>query len=75
MDTVPGGDVNDAIAAAKYFRQFWPVEDRALDKQRSRLQIPRSTNIQNHRRIAPVEQPGYESLAEISRPAGQKHLH
>ena len=27
VDAVPGGDVNDAVAAAKYLRQLRPVQD------------------------------------------------
>ena len=46
-----------------------------VDKQRSLFQIPRRANVENDRRVALVEQPRYEGLAEISRPSGQKHLH
>jgi hypothetical protein len=75
VDAVPSGDVDDAIAAAKCLRQLRPVQNGPIDEQRSLFQIPRSANIQNDRRVAFIEQPGYEGLAEISRPSGQKHLH
>ena len=45
VDAVPGGDVDDAIAAAKHFRQFRPVENGPLDEHRSLLQIQRRTDI------------------------------
>jgi hypothetical protein len=66
--------MNDAIAAAKYFRQLRPIQNGSLDEHRSRFHIPWRTNVQNDRRITPVEQFGYESLAEIPRPSCQKHL-
>ena len=75
VDSVPGGDMNNAIATTKCFRQLRPVENRSLGKHRSRLQISWCPNIQNDGRITPVEQPGDEGLAEISRPSCQKHLH
>src|SRR5271157_2599678 len=75
MDAVPGGNVDDAIATAKHFRQLRPVENGSLDEHRSLFQSPWRTDIENDGRITPVEQPGYESLAEITRPACQKHLH
>jgi hypothetical protein len=59
----------------KYFGQHRAVENGPLDKHRSLLQIPRRPNIENDRRVALVEQLGYEGLAEISRPSGQQHLH
>jgi hypothetical protein len=31
VDAVPGGDVNDAVAAAKYLRQLGAVQNRPLD--------------------------------------------
>jgi len=75
VDTVPRGYVDNAIAAAKYFRHLRPVQNRPFDKQRSLFQIPWRTNIENDRRITPVEQPGDESPSEISGPSCQKHLH
>jgi hypothetical protein len=75
MDAVPGGYVNDEVAAAKYLRELRPVQNRRLDKHRSLFQIPRRANIQNDRRVALAEQHGHEGLAEISLPSGQKHLH
>jgi len=75
MDAVPGGYVNDEVAAAKYLRELRPVQNRRLDKHHSLFQIPRRAIIQNDRRVALAEQHGHEGLAEISRPSGQKHLH
>jgi len=75
VDTVPGGDVDNALAAAKYVCQFRPVQNGPLDKHPSLFQIPWRTNIQNDRCVAFGKQHRYEGLAEISRPSGQKHLH
>src|SRR5271169_2274309 len=41
-----------------------------LGKQRSLFQVAGRANIENGRYVAPVEQPGHEGLAEISRPSG-----
>src|SRR5206468_5049895 len=71
VDTVPGGYVDDAVAAAKYLRQLRPVQNGPLDKNGFFFQIPWSENIQNDRCVTLVEQHGYESLAEISRPSGE----
>ena len=57
--------MNDAIAAAKYFRQPRPVENGSLGKHRSRFQITWRTNVEHHRGVTPVEQPGDEGQAEI----------
>src|SRR6516162_9739919 len=38
VDPVPGGDVNDAVAAAKYLRQFGAVQDGPLDEHGSLVQ-------------------------------------
>jgi hypothetical protein len=46
VDTVPGGDVNNAIAATKYVCQLRPVQNGPLDKHRFLFQIPWRTNIQ-----------------------------
>ena len=51
------------------------ADSASLDKQRSPFQMPRRANVENDRRVASVEQLGHESLAEISRPSGQQHLH
>jgi hypothetical protein len=59
----------------KYFLQLRPVQNRPFDKHRALFQIPWHTNIQNNRRITPMEEPGYEGPPEISRPSCQKHLH
>jgi hypothetical protein len=75
VDTMPRSDVNDGIAAAKYFGQRRPVQNRPCDKDLSLFQIPWRANIQNDGRITPVEQPWHESPPEISRPSCQKHLH
>jgi hypothetical protein len=75
VDAVPGGDVNDAIAAAEYFCQIRPVENGPVEKHCVLVQIPWSANVQNHRHIAPSEQDGHEGLAEIPGPSCQKHLH
>src|ERR1700731_3587110 len=58
VDAVPGGYVNDEVAAAKYLRELRPVQNRCLDKHRSLFQIPRRANIQNDRRVALAEQTG-----------------
>src|SRR5208282_6761882 len=39
VDTVPCGYVDNTVAAAKYFRQLRPVENRSFDKHRFRFQI------------------------------------
>jgi hypothetical protein len=75
VDAVPGGDVDNAVTSANYLRQRQPVHDGPLDKHRSLFQMPWRANVENDRRVAPAEQPGHESLGEISRPAGQQHLH
>src|ERR1700757_4086047 len=49
VDAVPGGDVNDEIAAAKYPRQLRAVEDGPLDKHGSLVQMRWRTNIENDR--------------------------
>jgi hypothetical protein len=72
---VPGGYVDNAIAATKYFCEPRPVQNRSFNKHRFLFQIPWSTNIQDHWCITFVEQHGYEGLAEISGPSGQKHFH
>src|SRR5260370_21771079 len=74
VDAVPGGDVDDAIAATKYLGQVRSVQNRPLDKHRPRFEMPRGANIQNDRRVTFVEQLGQEGAAEISGPARQKHL-
>src|SRR6516162_10233931 len=75
VDAVPGGDVDDAVAAAKYLRQLRAVQYRPLDELGSLVQRHWRANIENDRRVALVEQPGYEGLPEISRSSGQQHLH
>src|SRR5271163_2516611 len=70
VDAVPGGDVDDAVAAAKVLRQPRPVQDGPLDEHGSLVQMRRRADIENDRRVALVEQPGYESLAELSRSSG-----
>jgi hypothetical protein len=40
VDTVPGGDVDDAIAATEYFLQLRPIQNGPLDKHRSLFQNP-----------------------------------
>jgi hypothetical protein len=55
VDAVPGGDMDNAIAATKYLRQLRPVQNGPLDKQRSLFQIPRRANIENDRCVALVE--------------------
>jgi hypothetical protein len=75
VDAVPGGDVDDAIAAAQCLYQLRPVQDGPLDKPRSLFQIPWSAKVENDRCVALGEQPGHKSLAEISGPSGQQHLH
>jgi hypothetical protein len=62
-------------SSARPLRLLRPVQNRPFDKHGSLFQIPWRTNIQNDRRITPVEQPGYESPPEISGPSCQKHLH
>ena len=71
---MPGGDVDDAVAAAKYLRQLRAVQYRPLDELDSLVQRHWRANIENDRRVALVEQPGYEGLPEISRSSGQQHL-
>src|SRR6516162_805053 len=75
VDAVPGGDVNDAVAAAKYLRQLRAVQDGPLDELRSPVQMRWCANIENDRRVSSVEQLGCEGLPEISRSSGQQHLH
>src|SRR5215831_9043077 len=75
VDAMPGGDVDDAVAAAKYFRQLRAIQDGPLDELGSPIQEWWRANIENDRRIASVEQPGYQGLPEISRSSGQQHLH
>ena len=58
VDAVPGGDVGDAVAAAKYFRQLLLVWDGPLDELRSPVQMQWFANIENDRGITFVEQPG-----------------
>ena len=72
---MPGGDVDDAVAAANYLRQYRAVQNGPLDELRSLVQMRWRANIENDRRVAFVEQPGYEALPEISRSSGQQHLH
>ena len=67
--------MDDAIAAAKCLGQLRPVQNGPLDKQRSLFHMPRRANVENDQRVASVEQPGHEGLAEISRPSGQKDFH
>src|SRR5689334_1868575 len=67
VDAVPGGDVDDAVAAAKDLRQLRAVQNGRLDEYGSLVQRPWGANIENDRRIAFFEQPGYEGLPEISR--------
>jgi hypothetical protein len=55
MDAVPGGDVDDAIAATIYLPQLRPVQNGSFDKQRSLFQVPGRANIENNRYVAPVE--------------------
>ena len=74
VDAVPGGDVDDAVAAAKYLRQLRAVQNGPLDEHGSLVQTRWHANIENDRRVAFVEQPGYEGLPEISRSAGEQHL-
>src|SRR6516162_8075883 len=75
VNAVPGGDVDDAVAATKDIRQLRAVENRALDEHRSLVQRRRRTNIKKDRRVTLVEQLGYEGLSEISRPSSQQYLH
>jgi hypothetical protein len=75
VDAVPGGDVDDAIAAAQCLCQLRPVQNGPLDKQRSLFQIPWSAKVENDRCVALGKQPGHKGLAEISGPSGQHHLH
>src|SRR6516162_9204753 len=75
VDAVPGGDVDDAVAAAKYLRQLRAVQDGPLDELHSPVQIRWYADIENDRRVTFAEQPGYEGLPEISRSSGQQHLH
>ena len=75
VDPVPRGDVDDAIAPAKCLGQFRALQNGPVDKGRSLFEMTRCANIENDRRVASVEQPGHESLAEISRSSGQKHFH
>src|SRR5262249_47010920 len=75
VDAVPGGDVDDAVAAANYLRQLRAVQNGALDEHGSLVQTRWRANIENNRRITFVEQPGYEDLTEISRSSRQQHLH
>jgi len=72
---VPSGDVDDAVTAAKYLRQLGAVQDGPLDELRSPVQMRWCADIEDNRRIAFVEQPGYEALPEITRSSGQQHLH
>jgi hypothetical protein len=63
VDAVPGGDVDDAVAAAKYLRQLRAVQNRPLDEYGFLSQRRWRANIENDRRVALTEQPGYEGLA------------
>ena len=67
---MPRGDVDNAVATAKHVRQLRPVENGSLDEHRSLFQGPWRPDIENDRRITPVEQHGDEGLAEITRPSG-----
>jgi hypothetical protein len=67
VDAVLGGDVDDAVAPAKYLRQLRAGQNGRLDEHGSVIQRPWRANIENDRGIAFVEQPGYEGLPEISR--------
>src|SRR5262249_31435061 len=75
VNAVPGGDVDDAVAAAEYLRQLRAVQDGPLDEHGALVQKRWRANIEDDRRVALVEQPGCEGLAEISRSSGQQHLH
>src|SRR5215469_8334548 len=70
VDAVPGGDVDDAVAAANYLRQLRTVQDGPLDEHGSLVQKRRRADIENNRCVALVEQVGYEGLPEISRSSG-----
>ena len=67
--------MDDAVATAKHSRQLRPVENGSLDEHRSLFQSPWRPDIENQRRVTPVEQPRDEGLAEIPRSSRQKHLH
>ena len=58
VDAVPGGDVDDAVAAAKDMRQLRAVQNGPLDELRSPVQMQWFANIENDRGITFVEQPG-----------------
>src|SRR5271163_714495 len=75
VDAVPGGDVDNGAAAAKYLRQLRAIQDGPLDEHGSLVQTRRRANIDDDRRVAFVEKPGHEGLPEISRSSGQQHLH
>src|SRR6516165_1869281 len=75
VDAVPGGDVDDTVATAKYLRQRRAVQNGPFDEHGSLVQRRRRSNIENDRRVTFVEQLGYEGLPEISRSPGQQHLH
>jgi hypothetical protein len=55
VDAMPGGDVHDAITAAKYLPQLRSVQNGSFDKHRSLFQVPGRANIENDRQVAPVE--------------------
>jgi DNA end-binding protein Ku len=75
VDAVPGGDVDDAVAAAKYLRQLRAVQNGRLDEHGSPRSKTVTSDIENDRRIAFFEQPGYEGLPEISRSSRQQQPH
>ena len=67
MNAVPGGDVDDAVAAAKSFRQLGAIQHGPLDEHGSLVQgRGRRANIEDDRRVTFVEQFGDEGLSEIS---------
>src|ERR1700739_1116040 len=65
VDAVPGGDGDDAVAAAKYVRQPRSVQNGSLDEDRSRVQRRWRANIENDRPVTFGEQLGYEGLPKI----------
>src|ERR1700739_1777116 len=70
VDAVPGGDVDDTVATAKYLRQRRAVQNGPFDEPGSLVQRRRPSNVENDRRVTFVEQLGYEGLPEISRSPG-----
>src|ERR1700751_6011677 len=75
VDAVPGGDVDDAVAAAKYLRQLRAIQNGPLDEHGAVVQTWWRANIENDRRVAFFDQPGYEGLSEISRSSRQPPPH